>query len=285
MPGPAALSSSWAPAQPSSSSRAGKRRLHNVETEPNDHTRIPASYASKDPMNTKPTEDTSSTTHHNNHSRKRRHVGPSTSSIPRTLPMESHNELISELQNKYSIITTSVISSSKIQKKVNTVLSHLGHVDLFNAEDKPGVMMLHARAGDAGKMVTVIELAKRRMGEVGVAWYQYNRVYQTTRQDDKIHSKGASRGGRNAREANETVVEGTVMGEAGPDSEEESDEEEGFEPVDADLYAASQDKPSAEPKATYMSIFLSRVPIPELQSKNFVTLQTNAGEVGRGRTI
>ncbi|PSR97644.1 hypothetical protein BD289DRAFT_450773 [Coniella lustricola] len=280
----AGMSSSSASAQPPSSSRTSKRRHHDDEPENSTNpTQIAASGAVSDPINIDP--DQVSITHKNHRSRKKRHVGPSTSSIPRTLPMEAHNELISELQTKYSIITASIISSSKIQKKVTTVLSHLGHVDLFNTRAKPGVMMLHARAGDAGKMVTVMELAKRRMSEAGTVWYQYNRVYQTAREADKAHGKGASRDAQNVCDVNQTVVEDTVMDDAIQDEDQESDEEDIFEPVEAALYAAIRDKPAAESKATYMSIFLSRVPIVELQSKSFITIQTNAGEAGQGRKV
>ncbi|POS77528.1 hypothetical protein DHEL01_v204079 [Diaporthe helianthi] len=204
-------------------------------------------------------------------SNKRQRVGHSNSTIPVTLPMQPHEELLQELQGKYSIATASFISSSKINKKVTQVLSHLGHVDLFNQTSTPGVMMVHARANDANKMVTVMEIAKRHMNQAGQPWYQYNRVYEVA---DGRGSKSKS----NDRGADQTVVENTVLG--GEDADED-DEEDDFEPVQTAFERAIQEKPAEEPKTTYMSIFLSRVPMPELQSKAYMTLQTNGAEIGK----
>lgn len=183
--------------------------------------------------------------------------------------MEPHEELLAELKGKYEIMTTSVISSSKIHKKVTTVLSHLGHVDLFSQESRPGVMMLHARATDASKMVTVMELAKRRMGEIGQVWYQYNRVYEVAEERGNKASLPLNSGGW--ADGAQTVIEDTVL-------EDEDDEDDAFEPIETPLNLAIRDKPAIVSKNTYMSMFLSRVPMLELQTKASITLQTNAGQ-------
>ncbi|KAG8168809.1 hypothetical protein KVR01_001558 [Diaporthe batatas] len=202
-------------------------------------------------------------------SNKRQRVERSTSTISSTLPMHPHEELLQELQGKYSIATATVISSSKINKKVTQVLSHLGHVDLFSQTSTPGVMMVHARANDANKMVTVMEIAKRQMNHAGHPWFQYNRVYE-------VADGRGSRGKSNGRGADQTIIEDTVLGVEDAD---EDDEEDAFEPFKTTFERAIQEKPSEEPRTTYMSIFLSRVPMPELQSKAYITLQTNAAEI------
>lgn len=202
---------------------------------------------------------------------KRQRVGPSNATIPTTLPMQPHGELLQELKGKYSIATTSVIASSKINKKVTQVLSHLGHVDLFSQSSVPGVMMVHARANDANKMVTVMEIAKRQMNQAGQPWYQYNRVYE-------VADGRGSRANAIGRGADLTVIENTVL--EGGDADED-DEEDAFEPVENTFERAIREKPAEESKTTYMSIFLSRVPMPELQSKSYITLQTNGDEIGR----
>lgn len=205
-----------------------------------------------------------------NSNNKRQRVGRSNSTIPTSLPMQPHEELLQELNGKYSIATSSVISSSKINKKVTQVLSHLGHVDLFNPSSIPGVMMVHARAHDANKMVTVIEIAKRQMNKAGQPWYQYNRVYEVA------DGRGA-RAKRSSREADQTVIENTVL----EGQEADDDEDDAFEPVETAFERAVRERPAEESKATYMSIFLSRVPMPELQSKTYITTQTNGGEISR----
>lgn len=181
--------------------------------------------------------------------------------------MQPHQELLQELTGKYSIATTSVIASSKINKKVTQVLSHLSHVDLFSQSSVPGVVMVHARANDANKMVTVMEIAKRQMNQAGQPWYQYNRVYE-------VADGRSSRANPTGRVANQTVIENTVLGD-------EEDEEDAFEPVETAFERAIREKPVEESKMTYMSIFLSRVPMPELQSKAYITLQTNGAEIGK----
>lgn len=202
---------------------------------------------------------------------KKQRTGPSSSNIPRTLPTQPHEELLAELKGKYSIVTASVISSSKINKKVTQVLSHLGHVDLFSQSSTPGVIMLHARVSDSGKMVTVMELAKRRMDEAGQPWYQYNRVYEVSKDGIKLKPTGKA-------------LDQNLIGNSAMEGQnEDEDEDDAFEPVETTFDRAVRVKPASDSKETYMSVFLSRVPIPELQSKEFITLQTNANAASKTR--
>lgn len=256
MPGPSAVSSRAA-SKPNPSIRRKR-----------DHAEFDIIPQSSSPS--KPSEVVDLTTDVTQLSRKQRRVGPSTSTIPRALPTEPHEELLAELKGKYEIITTSVISSSKINNKVTAVLSHLGHVDLFSQDSRPGVMMLHARAADASKMVTVMEIAKRRMGEIGQAWYQYNRVYEVAEAARGNQTSSNSNGGGRA-DGTQTVIEDTVL-------ENDDKEDDSFEPLETPLDLAIRDKPAIESKNTYMSMFLSRVPMPELLAKSYITLQTNAGQ-------
>ncbi|KAJ4422506.1 hypothetical protein N0V82_002840 [Gnomoniopsis sp. IMI 355080] len=255
MPGPSAVSSRAA-SKPNPSIRRKR-----------DHAEFDFIPESSSP--TKPTDVVDLNTDGTQNSRKQRRVGPSNSTIPRTLPTEPHEELLAGLKGKYDIITTSVISSSKINKKVTAVLSHLGHVDLFSQDSRPGIMMLHARAADASKMVTVMEIAKRRMGEIGQVWYQYNRVYEVA-EEARGSKPYSNSNGAGWSDGTQIVVEDTVL--------DDDDEDDSFEPVETPLDLAVRDKPVTESKNTYMSIFLSRVPMPELQAKASITLQTNAGQ-------
>lgn len=215
-------------------------------------------------------------------SRKHRRTGPSSSTIPRTLPTGPHAELLAELKGKYLMLTTSVISSSKINKKVTAVLQHLGHVDLFNKAWVPGVMMLHARAAEVSKLVTVMEVAKRRIEEMGQVWYQYNRVYEVANEqgsngNDK-NGKRHETNGEDSAESSQMVIEDTVL-------EEQENEGDAFEPTAKTLSDLTiEDNPAiaeAKKKNSFMSIFLTRVPMPELQAKPSFTLQTNASQFGQ----
>lgn len=223
------------------------------------------------------------TNHHHPPKKQRVGGGPAavSTTIPRTLPTQPHEELVRELEAKYHVQATSVVSSSKINKKVTSVLSHLGHVDLFDPASRPGVIMLHARDKDASKMVTVVELAKRRLAEVGQPWFQYNRVYQVAEQPKTSNSKLGR--AANRRVEDETIIEDTALGGVDVDGDEDEDED-AFEPMENAFEQAIRKTPAVEPASTYMSMFLARVPIPELQAKAFMSLQTNAAELGqRGR--
>lgn len=198
-------------------------------------------------------------------SQKKQRVGPSTSSIPRTLPMHPHEDILGELQKKYKVLDTSVISSSKIEKKVSSILAHLGRFDFVDLAVLPGIMMLHARASDTGKMTSVIELVKRRIGESHQPWYQYNRLYEVSSE------------GRPKQQPSQTVIEETVLGE-----NEDDGEDDDFEMMDTPFERALREKPVAE-TMPYMSIFLSRIPVPELQAKSYITIQSNVDEIGRYR--
>lgn len=127
-------------------------------------------------------------------------------------------------------------------------------------------------------MVTVVELAKRRMTEAGQPWFQYNRVYQVAEQPKASNSK--LRRSDNRRVENQNIMEDTVLGGAEVD-EGEDDEENAFEPMENAFEQAIREKPAIEPASTYMSMFLARVPIPELQAKTFISFQTNAAELGK----
>lgn len=239
---------------------------------------VPASSTAYPPRSPKATHDhqQSDRTNARNLSKKQR-VGPSVSSIPRTLPTQPHEELVQELGGKYSIQTLSIISSSKINKKVTSVLSHLGHVDLFDPKSRPGVIMLHSRDKDASKMVTVVEVAKRRLTDSGQPWFQYNRVYQVAGQPSAAlsHNSKASKSDHNNRRVDtQTVIDDTILGDS-----DEDDSEDAFEPVENAFDQAVREKPAVEPTSTYMSMFLARVPIPELQAKSFISLQTNSQEL------
>lgn len=195
---------------------------------------------------------------------------------PRTLPMEPHAEVLAELKDKYSLITATVISSSKIEKKVTAVLAHIGRVDMFSMTSVPGVVMLHARAGEANKLVTVMELAKRRMTEVGYKWYQYNRVYEVAEERRGVNGKDSAKNNNKAASAGDPSQ--IVIDDK--DEDEEDDEADAFEPAKTLNDLTIHDKPATESKNAYMSVFLSRVPMPELQTMPSFTLQTNIDQVG-----
>lgn len=131
-------------------------------------------------------------------------------------------------------------------------------------------------------MVTVVELAKRRLTEAGQPWFQYNRVYQVAEQQPRATNSKSVKS-KNHRVGDQTIIDDTILGGAVDDEDDDDEEEDAFEPVENIFEQAIRDKPAVELASTYMSMFLARVPIPELQAKTFFSLQTNTGELGQRR--
>jgi len=201
---------------------------------------------------------------------KKQHTGPSTPHIPRSLPMQPHEAVLAELRPKYDILTLSVISSSKIEQRVGRVLAHLGRFHPTDMDVLPGLVLMHARSHEAAKMISIIEIVRRRVQESGNKWYQYNRLYEVDEDDGP------------------SVVEDTVMMNAAGASEadDEADEDDDFETMPSRFReAVGESSTSAVTTKPYMSIVLSRVPILELRTKDFITEQSSEGQVqSRRRT-
>ncbi|KLU92159.1 hypothetical protein MAPG_11106 [Magnaporthiopsis poae ATCC 64411] len=193
------------------------------------------------------------------------------------LPSEPHESLLMELRPKYDVATFSVISSTSIAKRIDQILAHLGRFHPVNMAVLPGVVLMHARSRDAAKMVSVTELVRRRIHDGGQKWYQYNRVYEV--------EAGMAEG--------DTVIEETVVLGSRRRNEQAS-RGPGDAARDDYLDASPAESTSSvferavlgQPKsgqALYMSIFLSRVPIPELRAKDFITAQSNSDSIDQQR--
>ncbi len=209
---------------------------------------------------------------------KRQHSGPSTSQIANNLAMVPHEAVMAELSPKYKVRTVSILSSSKMEKRISMVLEHLGRFHPADLTVLPGVVLLHARAHDVGKMITIVELVRRRIHEAEQKWFQYNRLYEM-----KTDGHGDS-----------SVIEETVLAKDAAQEEEGGDgevdleaddlEADDLEADDVEVLPARFERAILEPKKAatskpYMSIFLSRVPIPELKGKPFFTTQSNEAQI------
>ncbi|KAJ9156288.1 hypothetical protein NKR23_g887 [Pleurostoma richardsiae] len=198
---------------------------------------------------------------------KKQRVGAAPSHMPTTLPMQPHEDVLAELRGKYDVLPLSVISSSSMRKRVERALTHLGRFSPVDMSVLPGVVLLHARAGDARKMISVIELVRRRIHESEQKWFQYNRLYEVTT-EAKPQQQHHER----------SVIEDTVLEQSGRDGNDSGEDE--FETMDhPTVFERAVQPQSGPPSKPYMSIFLSRVPIPELQAKDYITAQSNADQI------
>ncbi|KAI1459237.1 hypothetical protein F4805DRAFT_90311 [Annulohypoxylon moriforme] len=87
------------------------------------------------------------------------------------LPSTEDARILQAMESKYDVQIHSIISSSKIQKKVTAILQHFD-----SPATKDAVSVLRAKASDAGKLVSVAEIAKRELGKRADdrrGWFQY----------------------------------------------------------------------------------------------------------------
>jgi len=169
---------------------------------------------------------------------------PNSSSLP---------AITKELARSYELRVTSIISSSKIQKKVKAVLEFLttsSEVDM-----KPRVIILHSKAAPASKLITIAEIAKRELGRDAGVWFQYSAIGElvTERQADPTRKLMAA------------VQEGDVNEEGSQDAAGQDEEEEGFETMKTPFERAIEGKPKIRVVPT-LTIYLSRFKIEKLRS-------------------
>ncbi|KAK8098393.1 uncharacterized protein PG998_013879 [Apiospora kogelbergensis] len=187
----------------------------------------------------------------------------------------SDAKIVAAVESKYDVQTHSVISSSKIQKKVSSVLRHLQQTTpKTSSPERPRVSVLRARASDAGKLISIAEIAKREMlmsgGRQNEAkrWYQYVALGSETKEGE-----------------GKTVIEDTVLGRQGQasreladdddnheplqqekDNEEDDGEDDDFEKMKTPFERAIESTPKMR-AAPVMSLFLSLIPIDELRRR------------------
>ena len=200
---------------------------------------------------------------------------PKTAGLPaKTLALSAfHEATLAELQPKYDVLTASVISSTKMSARVARVLDHLrpnksqtAEADDAGSKGSAPVVLLHARPGDVGKMISVAEKVKEVLAGEGGMVYQYSHLFEVPLQPKEP-----------------AVVEETALGgvEGGSDAEgagEESDD--GFEKLEI-FDRAANPKEKARPVKS-LGIFLSGAPVSELKGKAGIATQTAGRPPGDG---
>ncbi|KAL6798467.1 hypothetical protein J3E68DRAFT_399885 [Trichoderma sp. SZMC 28012] len=193
-----------------------------------------------------------------NASKKRKHSSSqlASSKKPRTQANPTligpHEAILKELSAKHNVLALSVLSSTQIRKRVSSASSHL-----LDKSAESRAILLHARPADVCKMITVAEQCKRLLGEKGQVWYQYNELFDLPPEAKKKK--------KNTRERADVEEE----------AEEDSDSDEGaFEAMESRFEQAVLPPPRTQ---TYKSlrIFISHQAIPELNSRENVTVQTS----------
>ncbi len=222
------------------------------------------------------------------------------------------------LEARYDVQLHGVVSSSKIQKRVSAILRHIGGPrprpdtggDSFPGDaaastaptaptaptttTRPRISVLRARAADAGKLITIAEIAKRELEKQGRGdtadadadaagrprrWFQYialgEEIRERPRGDDRSIVEDTVLGGARARATitqDKSNKDGEEEGEEDNDDNDD-DDDKNVETIKTPLERAIEGRPLVR-GTPVMSLFLSRVSIDELRKR--YGEQTNA---------
>ena len=177
------------------------------------------------------------------------------------------------LKTKYCFASMSILTSAKIEAKVATLLKHLARFSFADTGTKPGVVAVHARGAAVPKLVTVVEIAKRRMEQEGGKWWQCTRLDgQKVEQKEKPRKENGAEEARAAvrkKWAGDEEQEQTAdreADEAEPVEEQMTDSQDdgGFQTQAWTGPAKLPERPKVKTVPT-MVIYMSRVPVPEFE--------------------
>lgn len=177
--------------------------------------------------------------------------------MPLSNPLQvPHQPIIAELSPDHLILASSVISSSKIRKRVTQVHEHLTQ---DKESTKPRVSLLYARTADVCKLITIVEQCKRLLEQEGKKWYQYNQMFDVPEQKKT----------KRIEIVEETVLEGGTRME----DEEREEEDDAFEVMGTRFEQAIMPPP---PRNTVKSlrVFLTLQRVPGLERRAGVTTQS-----------
>ena len=196
-----------------------------------------------------------------------------------------HATEIQHLIPQYNFLPMSILSSSKLESKISTLLKHVNHFDFADVNLKPGIAVLSAKAGVASKLCSIVEIAKDAIAQEKGTWWQYSKIHG---QMIPFKTKPPKRTGggktvaeweqEQARSRDEAAAErdrGDEIAKQGHDRKTIDDEDvemdDAFEnmkpPKKSSFWPSEQeDEPSIKVRDTpVMTIYFARVPVPGLK--------------------
>ncbi|KAL2041072.1 hypothetical protein N7G274_006016 [Stereocaulon virgatum] len=218
----------------------------------------------------------------------------------RTVPGQDHNPTdngksqaipaeVQHLRNKYDLTTMSILSSAKIEQKVRNLLDRVSKLNFADIKAKPGIVVLHAKAKTACKMVSIVQIAKQEIEKGKGRWYQYSKLHGeiTELKARETKPKGGGKalaewskqksGTGAVTKASEETCVGVVEGQK--DNVIVGDEDEEMEDAFETMALPNSGLNSTEERrkirsVPVMTIYFARVPVPGL--KELYGEQTNA---------
>jgi ribosome-associated translation inhibitor RaiA len=155
----------------------------------------------------------------------------------------------------HDITQISILTSSKIEKRVTSVLEKLAQYPV-KPPSKPVVVFLHSKAAAASKLITIVEIAKREIAAKGGKWFQYNALSQIMEE----MSRDVKKGHRKSREPKDSLDVN------GSEKSEDGEEEDSFEVMKTPFERAVEGTPKIR-AIPVMATYLSRIRIESLRKK------------------
>lgn len=170
-------------------------------------------------------------------------------------PVESEELVLpGDLLVTHAVKLVHIISSSKIEQKVDQILAALANFS-FIPPIRPNVVVLWAKAPVANKMMSIVGIVKRVIAESEGKWYQYNQVKASLVAQDK--------GGVKPEGCLETNKEDSSM-DIDTEFEADVEDESTFETMKTPFERAIEDVPKVR-AVPVMTIYLSRVRVESLR--------------------
>lgn len=192
--------------------------------------------------------------------------------VASSVPLE-----VQHLRGQYTFSTMSIISSSKINHKVKTLIECVEKFTFANVHAKPGIVVLTAKAAVASKMISVVEIAKGDIARRGGKWYEYSKL-RSELLEMKPKPKQRRQGGRtladtgNAEPASEHVqarpdhsINGATSDQMDIDDDDLEDGGVAFESMQPPVREAPAGERPKVRATPLMIIYFSCVPIPGLK--------------------
>ena len=180
---------------------------------------------------------------------------------------------LAHLQTKYEIVTMSIISSSKMEQKIKSLLSHLARFNYADIHCKPGVVALHAKAPVASKMTSIVEKAKKVIEDEKGQWWQYSRCHGELAEWKQKATRAAKSTGISTDTGKETTDPQTLSSRLSNRDGMDMDVVEGVEEEEVAFQTMSPNKVTAHAEARKkvravprMTIYMARVPILEFKA-------------------
>lgn len=200
-----------------------------------------------------------------------------------------YRPLLDKLKPRYEVKHMSVMPSTKISKHVDKALDHLSRFSIWDQSVLPGVVLLTAKSVSSGKLISITELVRRRIGEGMQRWYQYNVLSET--EDDQPplqHQQQHTMMDRSVVEDTFMAIDSHQEHQEGQDDEDD-DKDDYFETsvVAAQTIHEQATNPPAIIHKRLMAVFISRVPLEEIRNLPNIGYQTNEDGIAslRKRTL